>query len=40
MLGDLPSFDATASPETQTAWIDQQFHVHPELPGVIIASES
>ena len=39
-LDDLPSFDATASPETQTAWIDQQFHAHPELPGVIIASES
>jgi len=37
-LNDLPSFDATASPEMQTAVLDQQFHAHPELPGVIIAS--
>jgi signal transduction histidine kinase/HPt (histidine-containing phosphotransfer) domain-containing protein len=39
-LDHLPSFDTTASPETLTSLLDEQFHAHPELPGVIIASGS
>ena len=39
-LEHLPSFETTASPDTLTILLDQQFHSSPDLPGVIIASES
>ena len=39
-LEDLPSFENTASPDTVTNLLDEQFHAHPDLPGVIITSES
>jgi len=39
-LYDLPSYDAIASPETLTTVLDQEFHTHPDLPGMVIASGS
>ena len=39
-LEQLPFFDTTVSPDTLTTLLDQQFHASPDLPGVIIASES
>lgn len=36
-LANLPAFDSTASPDTLTTVLDQQFHTSPDLPGVIIA---